>query len=173
MWHPVLVAHFHDLRQAIQEATALDRAAVVPPGAWEVGSAAFIDDDTALVGTTDEFFGDEGDAVDDRPGKYSVAKWRIGHDSYERTIRLDHSPGTLMPVGTDFVVTFYGHPRLYDLRSGILLAEWRVDSGQQTGSISWQGLPPPIALQPDRTRFAVATSSEIHVVQIDVSALPG
>ncbi len=125
-----------------------------------------------MIGTMDESFGDENDPVDDIPGKHCVAVWRIGSDSYSNVIKLPHPPGTLMPIGSDFVVTFYEHPRLYDLRTGALLGEWPLDSGKQAGSITWNNLPPPNALQSARARFAVATSSAIHVVEIDVSALP-
>lgn len=172
VWHPVHVVSFYDLREATRDSSVLDNPTIEPPGRWEVASAAFMDDDTALVGTLDEFFGDEGDVVDDRPGKHAVAVWRIGSDSYTHTIKLTHPPGTLMPVGMNFVVTFFERPRLYDLRTGSLVAEWAINSGQQTGSITWDSLPPPIALQHDRARFAVASPTEIRVVEIDLTALP-
>lgn len=171
VWHPVHAVNFYDLHQAARDSSALDNATVSPPGLWEVGSAAFIDDEMAIVGTMDEFFGDENDPVDDVPGKHSVATWRIGSDSYSKAIKLPHPPGALMPIGADFVVTFYDHPRLFDLRTGALLGEWAIDSGKQAGCITWDNLPPPIALQAARARFAVATSSAIHVVEIDGGAL--
>ena len=171
VWHPVHVANFYDLHAAARDSAMLDKATFEPPGRWEVSSGAFVDDETAMVGTLTEFFGDENDPIEDRPGKHAVAVWRIGSDSYSKTIKLTHPPGALMPVGANFVVTFYEHPRLYDLSTGSLVQEWQIDSGKQTGAITWANLPPPIALQPERARFAVATPSEIHVVEIDVSAL--
>jgi hypothetical protein len=125
------------------------------------------------VGTTDEFYGDENDPKDDRPGKYSVGVWRIGAEDYLHSIKLAQPPGTLMPLGMDYVVVFFGYPRLYAMRTGELLAEWpHIDSGKQTGSITWSNLPPPIALQSERARFAVASKNEIYVVEIDLKALP-
>ncbi len=171
VWHPVHVVNFYDLPGALRDSSTLDNATASPPGLWEVGSAAFVDDDTAMVGTMDEYFGNENDPKDDTPGKHSVALWRIGADAYSRAVKLSHPPGTLMPVGADHVVTFYERPRLYDLRSGALLSEWQIDSGKQTGSITWDNLPPPIALQPAKGRFAVATPEAIHVVEIDLAAL--
>jgi hypothetical protein len=171
VWHPVDAVHFYDLSQASGDSTALDNGNGSPPGLWEVSSAAFVDDETAMIATTDEFFGDEGDSRDDIPGKNCVALWAIGSLNYSTWIKLSHPPGTIMPIGHNFVVTFYDHPRLYDLRSGSLIDEWQVDSGKQSGSITWSHLPPPIALQPDRARFAVGTSSAIHVVEIDVPRL--
>lgn len=171
VWHPVHVVNFYDLAAAMRDEAQLDRPAASPPGRWEVGSAAFVDDETVMVGTMDEFFGDEGNPVDDRPGKHAVALWPVGSEDYTKAIRLAHPPGTLMPVGADFVVTFYERPRLYDLRSGALVAEWRIDSGRQTGAITWSHLPPPIALQPERARFAIASATEVHVVEIDRAVL--
>jgi hypothetical protein len=169
VWHPVHVANFYDLRAAFADSSVLDNPTVEPPGRWEVGSAAFIDDTTALVGTTDEFSGAPGDPAEDIPGKHSVGVWQIGSGGYLRTVKLPHPPGTLMPVGSDHVVTFYEHPRMYDLRSGALIAEWQIDSGKQTGSITWDELPPPIALDAARARFAVASKSGIHAIEIDLS----
>jgi len=173
VWHPFHAVNFYDLRAAMHDASVLDHASTSPPGSWEFSSAAFVDDTTAMVGTLDECFGDEDDPVDDKPGKHCVALWPIGSGSFLRSTKLSHPPGTLMPVGSDHVVTFYEHPRLYDLRNGVLVDEWQVDSGKQTGSITWDELPPPIALQPGKSRFAVATPKAVHVVEIDRRALLG
>jgi hypothetical protein len=170
-WTPFHLVKFYDLDAASRDSSVLDRSSPTAPGIWEMGSAAFVDEATVMIGTLDEFFGDEGDPLQDRPGKHSVALWRIGSDSYARTIHLTHPPGALMPVGNDFVVTFDERPRLYDLRSGALAAEWSIDSGRQAGAITWHHLPPPFALQPARARFAVATATDIHVVEIDRTAL--
>lgn len=171
VWHPLHVASFYDLRAAFCDSSALDNPTVEPPGRWEVGSAAFVDDATAMVGTMDEFFGEESDLADNIPGKHSVGVWQIGTGTYARATKLPHPPGTLMPIDPDHVVTFYDHPRLYDLRTGTLVAEWQIDSGKQTGSITWDNLPPSIALHPTKPRFAIASAAAIHAIEIDVSLL--
>jgi hypothetical protein len=173
VWHPVEVAELYDLESAARDTSSLDKPMASPPGSWEIGTAAFVDNEHIVVGTTDEFFGDENDPKDDLPGKHAVGVWKIGEKNYMRSIKLAQPPGTLMSIGADYVVTFYGHPRMYAMRTGELLEEWpHIDSGQQTGSITWSNLPPPIALQPERARFAVASKSEIYVVEIDLKALP-
>ncbi len=55
----------------------------------------------------------------------------------------------------------------------ILEAEERkgIDSGRQTSSITWDNLPPSIALDPAGARFAVAGEKSISVVAIDPGQL--
>jgi hypothetical protein len=172
-WHPFSMVMLFDLAAAVRDSAFLDDSKLKPPGDWEMATATFVNDDTVMLATLDEFFGDEGDPLQDRPGKYAVGVWRIGTPDYLRAIKLSHPPGTLMPIGTDFVVTFFEHPRLYDLRNGTLVTAWpHLLSGQQTCSITWSRLPPPIARQSSRARFAVASESAIHVVTIDRAALP-
>jgi hypothetical protein len=172
VWHPVNVVRLYDLNEAMRDPATLDESKVEPPGRWEMSSAVFIDDETLLVGTLDEFFGDEGNPAEDFPGKHAVAAWKIGAPNYARSIRLSHPPGTLMPIGADFVVTFFEHPRLYDLRTGALVKEWpEIRSGTQTCSITWDNLPPPIALDSAHARFAVANDKVIHVVEVDYATL--
>jgi hypothetical protein len=75
-----------------------------------------------------------------------------------------------MALGTRHAISFYRHPKVVSLETGEVVMRWDdLDSGEQASSIIW-GLGralPPLALDPERRRFAVAGAKEITVIQID------
>jgi hypothetical protein len=87
---------------------------------------------------------------------------------------LDEPPGRMMPLGRDHVVAFYRHPRLISLRTGRVLHSFSdLPTGLQAGPIA-RGITerlPPIALDTDHHRFAVAVDKAITVVTFDLAAL--
>jgi len=172
VWHPVDVVHIYDLHEALRDPHTLDVVGIRPPGLWELSAAGFIDADTVVLGTSDEFFGDEDDEDDNQPGENRIATWKIGATSYSSSIALEHPPGTVMALSDRFVVSMFKHPRLIDLDKGQTIHEWNdIDSGTQTSSITRDKLPPPIAMDPQNARFAVAQEKNVRMVQIDVRAL--
>lgn len=171
-WHPFGMACLFALDAAIADPASLDRDQQSPPGSWDLASAVFIDDDTVLIGTSDQFLGDEDSADDNQPGRNRIAVWKIGASRYERSVEVGHSPGTLMPIGDKFAVSFYEYPRLISLETGAVVREWpHIDSGTQTDSIAGHSLPPPIAMDPQGARFAVRGEKKIHVVEFNRAEL--
>lgn len=172
VWHPLSVVHVYDLQQALNDPCLLDSGEVAPPGMWELSSAAFADGDVIAVGTSDEFYGYGDDKTDNQPGENSIALWSIGASSYSAVVGLEHASGTIMVVSDRFVISMYEHPRLIDLETGQTIHEWsHIDSGKQTSSITWDKLPPPIALDSRNARFAIVQDKTIRIITIDVEAL--
>ena len=174
VWHPVDVVHLFDLRQALRDPHSLDLAGLAPPVPWDVSSAAFVDKQTIAVATSDEFHGDDDDKSDHRPGKNQIAIWKIGASSCSGSVALAHPPGTIMPISDRYVVSLFEHPRLIDVREGVTVHAWGdIDSGKQISSVTWDSLPPPIALDAKNARFAVAQEKTIRIIQIDLKELGG
>lgn len=172
-WHPLDVVGVFDFASAITDPATLDKAIFSPPGAWELSSAAFLDDDHLMVASSDEFCGEDDSKEDNRPGKYGIALWQIGAPDYSLTALLPHPPGALMPLNARFVVSFYGHPRLVDLQNSETIQEWpNIASGSQTSSIIWDKHPPVMALDRKNARFAVADEEFITIIQINTDNLP-
>lgn len=76
--------------------------------------------------------------------------------------------GTIHRFG-EWILALFDHPRVIDPVTGELVAAWLdIRTGEQIGSL----LPadgtavPPIAVDSDRRRFAVADGEEIVVVQL-------
>jgi len=172
VWHPLDVIGVFDLPAALSDPTTLDKSSLSPPGSWELSSASFVNDDYLMVGSSEEFYGDEDDEEDDQPGKHQIALWRIGASDYTRRIALSYPPGTICPINERFVVSFYQHPRLIDLEKSETVLEWpHIKSGSQTSSIVWDKHPPPMAFDPKNYRFAIANEDSITVIEIDISSL--
>lgn len=165
VWHPLDVVGLFDLSGSIADPTKLDKPMMEPPGLWEISSAAFLNDSYIFVSSSDEYLGDEGDPDDDQPGCYQIALWSIENNTYVSTISCQKPVGELMPLSEKHVVSFYEHPRLWDLVSGEMIHEWtEIDSGNQTSSITHGKKMPSIAIDAENRRFAVAGDKEVSVV---------
>jgi len=120
-----------------------------------------------LVSTSfdEEVLDDDADDLCLRPKEVGV--WSLTKSNWTTRAMLGERTGTLMPVDGHFV-GFYGHPRLFRTDKGRVVASWDdLSSGAQTSSIlSDTELPPPLALDPPRRRFAVATTEGVTVVQL-------
>lgn len=172
VWHPVDVVYVYDLAEAIREPATLDKEGLSPPGAWEMSSASFSGPDAVVIGTSDEFYGDEDDSDDLRPGKNVIGMWEIGAASYSAAVSLEHPPGAIMALDDRFAICFFGHPRLIDFDQARTVHEWHeIDSGEQARSITWGKESPRIALDPQNARFAVADDECVRIVEIDLNAL--
>ena len=110
---------------------------------------------------------DEGVRWGVEPGHVALfdldADKRISHVKFPRPL------GEMMALG-DKVIGFYEHPRVYDIRSGDLVAEWPdIPTGKQNSSIIHhidQPIP-HIARDAAKRRFAVASDRRIAVVSIE------
>jgi len=184
VWHPLDAVVWFDIAAVLANPALLD-ALDGPPSARhvclaEMSSAAWLDDDRAIIGASAEPEDPDEAAEFDRenPGPrlrpnglaiYDVARVRC-----DASFELGYPPGTMMPVGRDHVVTFFEHPRLVSLVSGTVVHEWTaIDSGKLVSSIAHYLPASVLALDPARARFAVAAADGIDVVSIDPAALPG
>jgi hypothetical protein len=177
IWHPVDAVGWFDIAEALTDSRSLDQPRTAPHsrhlGLAEEGSACWQTDDRILLGGSGEPEDPEtaAEADAETPGRRlppnGIAIYAIHRETYEHTIDLGHPPGTMMAIGDDHVVTFYGHPRLVDLRSGKVVREWPdLDSGRQTSSIVWKARFPPLALDPVHRRFALADAISVHVITL-------
>ncbi|MDQ3061857.1 MAG: hypothetical protein M3R14_03195, partial [Acidobacteriota bacterium] len=83
--------------------------------------------------------------------------------------KLSESAGNLMAVDEKYVVGFYERPKLINLKTGEILKKWEeISSGKQNSSINVQNEKyPPMAIDVERKRFAIADEDFIHVVSFD------
>jgi len=169
VWHPIDVVVLFDLEAALADPRSLDKMEILPPGGWEESCAAFLNDDYVVLASSD-YVTDDEDEENEQTNAYKLALWKIGEDDYQYEISCDKPLGTLFPLTTQYVVSFYQHPRLWDLVNGKLIHEWKdIAPGHQSSSIIWDYVPPPIALDAKNKRFAVANEEEIVVVSFDKS----
>jgi len=93
--------------------------------------------------------------------------WSLSAKRWIHRSRVDFSIGTLLARG-DTVVSLHGHPRLIDVTTGAVVAEWpTVKVSRREGSYGVTHIPTPVAaLHPDGTRLAVAQPESIAIITL-------
>jgi hypothetical protein len=135
----------------------------------EVSSAAFLDDQRLVVGTSEESFLDDRDFEDPRNLRpNSLAVWDIDRKEFLSRVNVSQPIGTILPVDPHHIVSFYDHPKIIDLTSGVTVASLpELRTGKQQSSIIHHVDPlPPLAIDCVHKRFAVATENMVHVIGV-------
>jgi hypothetical protein len=177
-WHPWDAVVYFDVAAALSEPAHLDSLSTHAPAAFNVelaeeSSACWLSDDRVAVGSSAE--GEDPEAAAEYAGAprlapLGVAVFDVPSRRYVQSFKLGRSPGTMMRVDETRVVSFHRHPKLISLVTGEVLREWEgLETGTQTSSICRDVSPSirPLALDPERRRFAVASEDAIHVVTVD------
>jgi hypothetical protein len=171
IWHPVDELLIYDLAEALRRPETLDGPGVLDPTMFNVGvaSAEFAGPDRVLIAacTDDEPFDPE---ADERPlGHGEIGTWSLRDSRWETRTRLDAPAGLLLPLG-DAALSLYEHPKLVDLRTGAITAQWPdLRTGRQMSSITWRlqdDRTPPLAVDSARLRFALADDAGVTVIQV-------
>ena len=173
IWHPFDDFTLYDVGAVLDEPALLGGRGIAPKINAEVSSAVFLDDETLALASSDEEALDDELQPDDtlwmnpsRLAVYSVAQQR-----YTSQVSPQEKVGMMMPMGQHHVIGFFEHPKVFDLRTGSVVHTWpELATGKQESSIIHHIDPvPPLALDPAKWRFAVASSETITVIQIDLS----
>lgn len=166
-WHPLGGAWVCDLNALLGAHAGLGVDVSFSFGA-EIDSAAFIGEDAVVVSSTDEVCNDATPPSGIGPmqlGLYSLTSRR-----WLSTSALQEPSGLIMPW-RDWVISFYEFPKAIEIATGRVVHEWKhLTSGKQVGSIELgDPSPPPIALDAQNGRFAVASGKQITAVTLDVA----
>ena len=165
VWHPMDVANIYRLPDT-EETMELDTPFATVDTANEVSACSWINDELVVAANA------ESPEVDDEEpfAGGSLGQWSIRSKKWSSLSVPDTTLGRLMPLGEDYVVSFYEHPKLIRVFDGVVVNEWpHINSGKQTGSIIHhiKSLP-PIAIDSSNLRFAVANDGRIHVISFKV-----
>lgn len=170
VWQPFDVVEWFDVDEALRTPRHLDAGSSLEPWNAEGSSAAWLDDATLLIGGG----GSEADAWDEDadPERSILPMGVVAVDIASQRVTgratLPGPAGRMMAAGPRHVVAFHGHPKLVSLDRGAVVHEWpELDSGRAVSSIALTSVPdPPIAMQPSRRRFAVASKEHVDVIEV-------
>lgn len=167
IWHPLDFIALFDLEACLYDPRLLDKNELVPPAAVEISSAAFVGANRLVFNTSDESFMDD-DYAEDEIEPNHVGIWDIPTTSLIRKAPVKELLGTLLPIGENYVVGFYQHPKIVKVATGEVIAELPgLATGKQDSSIIHHiDAVPPLAIDPLHQRFAVANDKEIVVVEV-------
>jgi hypothetical protein len=160
IWHPVDAALLYPIRNVMENPQVLDKpiSLDLPEELFEVNSATFQgNNDLLLIGSNE---------LENGPpfvGRFSLKEMKV-----EAKAALEAVPGTIMPIGRDYFVGFYEHPRLFEISSGKVVMDWpELQTGKQNSSIMIADKEiPPMAFDCSSNRFAVADAKGITVIQL-------
>lgn len=118
-----------------------------------------------IVSSAPEDSGGKPQPNDLRPKQLGV--WSLADRRWESKVDLSEPTGIIMPW-KEWIVSFYDHPKLVERATGQIVHRWdHVFSGKQVGPIDLgDPPPPPMAIDWQRGRFAVADSKNVTVVAL-------
>lgn len=156
VWHPVDMVEVYDLSN-ISSPEFFNLYHDEELNLFELNSAAFINNTTVAV---------TGNGEDEK--EKFICIYEIEQRKVLSKAKLSEPAGNLMNVDENFVIGFYEHPKLINIKTGEIVKKWaNIFSGKQNSSISSQDAAPPIAIDVEQKRFAVADEDFIHVVSLE------
>jgi len=163
-WHPVSALYLCSLPKG-QESFAEPNEEVDFCWSTDVDGAAFLGEDRVVVSTADTAI--SGRTLENELAPRQLGVWSIPEKRWTSVADLDEFTGTIMPW-RDWVISFYGHPKAIELATGKVVHRWEnAVSGKQVGAIDLgDPPPPPMALDSEHGRFAVAGATGITVVKL-------
>jgi len=177
VWHPWSSVIYFDIAKALHDPSHLDENGNMAPHSFNVSlaehsTACWQTNERVLIGASsveeDREEVAEVNAPELRLRPKGIAVYDVASGCYIKSAVLDEVTGTMMPLGETHAVCFFKHPRIVDLESGNTIVRWDdLDTGAQTSSIIWNAKLPPLAIDAERRRFAVAGAEGITVIQID------
>lgn len=159
-WHPWCGACVFEIEQSSDPLANGERT--VFSSTTEVDAVAFLGKDRLVVSL---FPKEEDEAKPNHLRSKQLGVWSLVDQRWESKIDLHEPTGTIKPW-KNYLVSFYNHPKLIDLATGRVVHRWEhLYSGKQVGPIDLgDPPPPPIAIDPERGRFAIADSQKITIV---------
>ena len=179
IWHPWNAVIYYEIAEALRDPTHLDNTANHAPGSSDVclaeeASACWQTTERVLLGASSE----EEDPQEERSAQIgeprlhtcNIAVYDVPSSKYIRSVVLGEPPKIMMPTGNRHAISFHRHPKLVSLESGEVVARWEdLDTGKQVGSMISGAKLPPLAIDVQHHRFAVAGPENVGVVQIDLA----
>ncbi|MFG3104794.1 hypothetical protein ACGFZL_30345 [Streptomyces sp. NPDC048182] len=169
VWHPDGVCRVYDLEQALTDPSTLDGEGVLdhrPLSGAEVDSACWLDGDRLAVVAGEVGWDRDVDEERER-APHQLGVWSGSASTWLHRHDIPGPVGTILGCG-EAVLALYGYPRLFDVRTGELIARWpRLAMPRRQGSYGATHIPTPVAaVHPGGGRVALALESGIAVISI-------
>jgi hypothetical protein len=164
LWHPIDEVRLYDLAAALADPCHLDGKGLgIEAWAEDGSSAAFLPDGRLAIDLVEIETNNDAENAPKEGLRLIDPSRPLAPEVIHRTGRL----GTMMAVGTQYLLGPYEHPKLIDLETGEVVRSWpHINSGAQTSSILNNSPSiPPIALDPLGRRCAIADAEGINVLE--------
>jgi hypothetical protein len=166
VWQPFDCIAYFDIVSVLNDATFLDKG-LMPASTTDLMSAAFLNNKILILTTADDQTNDEVEPtiLDAK----QIGYFNLHNQQYEKITNIETTIGSFMPIGNDYIVSFFEYPKLIHANTGEILYEWRnLLTGKQNSSIIWHiEKLPPLAIDTINRRFAIADTQGITMVSFN------
>lgn len=171
IWHPFEYIHLFEVTKALSTPSTLDAGKLWLTRDGVTIPSGFVTNKRIIFTTGDDFYSEndfDEEQINLLPpqviAQYNLSEKRIAHFA-----PLPEIAGIIYPFSQNHVFSCYTHPKIIDLTTGEIIAHWdEFQTGEQVSSIVMRPdkFAPPIAIDPNKKRFAIASDTEITVIQM-------
>lgn len=166
-WHPWETVQVYDLAEGLDHPEHLHRVwnGQGPPLTGEPSGVAILGGHQLAIATSAEEPFEDEPAPEDLVAKM-LGVFDLDSKSWISRVPLTEELGILHRFGP-WLLSLYDHPKLVVPETGEVVQRWpELKSGTQKGSIIWPYCSPPIAIDEQNLRFALAAENFIQVIQV-------
>lgn len=163
-WHPIDALLVLDVQAMVSQPVDESWYVFRPWTHAMIASCTFVDDEKVLL-TSSEFWTEPSEDYEwPELGERSIAVYDLAAKELVSVAPMEEDAGTLMAVGPNLAIGFYGHPKLIEISTGKVLRRWtEIESGEQLSSICRTVPVPPLAIDRVGKRFAVGTDGKLFI----------
>jgi hypothetical protein len=165
IWHPISDIMIFDVNALLNGNQILDTGELLCPPI-EMSSADYIDDNHLLIACSSQ---PQYILDDSWLPPCALTIYDINEARYMKTMEMEEPAGTVFALNPNLAISLYDHLKLIDLETGAIVQRWSdINTGKQESCIPDKTAPqPPIAVDRENGRIAIATPDSIRVIGID------
>jgi len=168
VWHPLDEITVFNIKECIKNPLLLDSPQFYPNVGVEICTASFINDNTIVIGSSDEVFDD--DEVEKLPPKH-ICLWNLKTDQLSMPVKIKEDFGNLFAINSNYAWDLFCFPKIIDINTGEIIEHNKnINSGKQQSSIiSRTGNFPSIIFNKQTTQIAIKANDKIEVLTPNVA----
>jgi hypothetical protein len=163
VWHPLDEITVFDIRECFRNPLLLDSPQFYPNVGVEICTASFIDENTIVIGSSNEVFDD--DKIEKLPSKH-ICLWDLKTDQLSKPVKIKEDFGNLFAINSNYVWDLFCFPKIIDINTGEIIEQNKdINSGkQQSAIISATGNFPSIIFNKQTKQIAIKANEKIEVL---------
>ena len=138
VWHPLHMVLVFNIPECMTNPHLLDKSQICPNFGIEICTASFVDNDTIVLGASEEVYDEETPQL---PIKH-IALWNFKTNELSNPVKPTVDIGNLYAINHNYVWDLYGFPKIINLNTGeVVESKIEIDSGKQQSSMTSDRFP--------------------------------
>jgi hypothetical protein len=166
VWHPMDEITVFNIRECFRNPLLLDSPQFYPNVGVEIVTASFIDENTIVIGSSNEVFDD--DKIEKLPTNH-ICVWDVKADQLSKPIEVKADFGNLFAINSHYIWDLFCFPKIINIKTGEIKEQNKtINSGKQKSSvISATGDFPSIIFNKQTKQIAIKANEKIEVLTPD------